>query len=103
SGLVVEKQTTYGFFWSMFWAFFWSCDQDLSKPWHPLLQHWGRTWETLLSMRDGPRIKQALDQAMPKSQLIIARKPADAIPAPCHSPRRHLDIGTQKAEQERIK
>src|SRR5690606_5635238 len=31
SGLVVEKQTTYGFFWSMFWAFFWSCDQDLSK------------------------------------------------------------------------
>ena len=75
SGLIVEKQTTYGFFWSIFWAFFWTCDQDLDQPWHPLLRHWGATWETLLSMRDGPRIKQALDEALPKSQLIIARKP----------------------------
>ncbi|WP_285258714.1 class I SAM-dependent methyltransferase [Halopseudomonas bauzanensis] len=75
AGLIIEKQTCYGFFWSMFWAFFWTCDQDLSAPWHPLLQQWGRTWQTLLSMRDGPRIKQALDQALPKSQVIIARKP----------------------------
>lgn len=75
AGLIIEKQTTYGFFWSMFWAFFWTCDQDLAEPWHPLLQHWGRTWETLLSMRDGPRIKEALDDALPKSQVIIARKP----------------------------
>ena len=35
SGLIVEKQTTYGFFWSIFWAFFWTCDQDLDEPWHP--------------------------------------------------------------------
>lgn len=75
SGLIIEKQTSYGFFWSMFWAFFWTCDQDLSDPWHPLLQQWGQTWQTLLSMRDGPRIKQALDEALPKSQVIIARKP----------------------------
>ena len=75
AGLIVEQQTSYGFFWSMFWAFFWTCDQDLSDPWHPLLQQWGQTWQTLLSMRDGPRIKQALDQALPKSQVIIARKP----------------------------
>lgn len=74
SGLIVEKQTTYGFFWSMFWAFFWTCDQDLAEPWHPLLRHWASTWQTLLSMRDGPRIKQALDQTLPKSQVIIARK-----------------------------
>lgn len=75
SGLIIEKQTSYGFFWSLFWAFFWTCDQDLNEPWHPLLRHWGTTWETLLSMRDGPRIKQALDEALPKSQVIIARKP----------------------------
>ena len=76
AGLIVEQQTCYGFFWSMFWAFFWTCDHDLSEPWHPLLQQWGQTWQTLMSMRDGPRIKQALDQALPKSQVIIARKPA---------------------------
>lgn len=75
SGLIIEKQASYGFFWSVFWAFFWTCDQELTDPWHPLLEQWGRTWETLLSMRDGPRIKQALDQALPKSQAIIARKP----------------------------
>lgn len=75
SGLIIENETTYGFFWTMFWAFFWTCDQDLSEPWHPLLQHWGHTWETMLTMRDGVRIKEALDRALPKSQVIIARKP----------------------------
>lgn len=75
SGLIIEKQARYGFFWSVFWAFFWTCDQELTDPWHPLLEQWGRTWETLLTMRDGPRIKQALDKALPKSQAIIARKP----------------------------
>lgn len=75
AGLIIEKRTSYGFYWSVFWAFFWTCDQDLKDPWHPLLQSWTRTWEILLQMRDGPRIKQALDQVMPKSQAIIARKP----------------------------
>lgn len=76
SGLIVEEQTTYGFFWTMFWAFFWTCDQDLNEPWHPLLLQWGSTWKTMLSMRDGQRIKRALDDALPKSQVILARKPA---------------------------
>src|SRR5690606_24320690 len=75
SGLIIEKQSSYGFFWSVFWAFFWTCDQELTDPWHPLLAQWGKTWETLLTMRDGPRIKQALDKALPKSQAIVARKP----------------------------
>ncbi|MEO4048038.1 class I SAM-dependent methyltransferase [Pseudomonas sp. CAU 1711] len=76
AGLIIEKHAYYGFYWSIFWAFFWTCDQDLSPPWHPLLESWARTWDMLLKMRDGPRIKKALDEAMPKSQAIIARKPA---------------------------
>lgn len=75
AGLIIEKRAYYGFYWSIFWAFFWTCDQDLSPPWHPLLESWARTWDMLLKMRDGPRIKRALDEAMPKSQAIIARKP----------------------------
>lgn len=75
AGLIIEKRTYYGFYWSIFWAFFWTCDQDLSPPWHPLLESWAKTWDMLLKMRDGPRIKKALDEAMPKSQAIIARKP----------------------------
>lgn len=75
AGLVVERKAYYGFYWSIFWALFWTCDQDLSPPWHPLLESWARTWDMVLKMRDGPRIKKALDEAMPKSQAIIARKP----------------------------
>lgn len=76
AGLVVEKRSSYGFYWTVFWAFFWTCDQDLlASPRHPLLQSWANTWELMLTMRDGPRIKKALDEAMPKSQAIIARKP----------------------------
>ncbi|CAD5107404.1 class I SAM-dependent methyltransferase [Zestomonas carbonaria] len=76
SGLVVEQKASYGFYWSIWWAFFWTCNQDLSPPWHPLLESWAKTWDIVLKMPDGPRIKKALDNAMPKSQAIIARKPA---------------------------
>lgn len=75
SGLIIERRTSYGFYWSIWWFFFWACKQDLSPPWHPLLSSWSQTWNMLLSMPDGPRIKKALDEAMPKSQAIIARKP----------------------------
>lgn len=75
AGLIVERRAYYGFFWSVWWFFFWSCKQDLSPPWHPLLESWTKTWGQLLSTPDGPRIKEALDNAMPKSQAIIARKP----------------------------
>lgn len=75
AGLVIETQTSYGFYWSVWWFFFWACKQDLSPPWHPLLEQWTTTWNMLLELPDGPRIKQALDKSMPKSQAIIARKP----------------------------
>lgn len=75
AGLVIERRTQYGFYWSVWWFLFWACRQELSPPWHPLLESWTRTWNMLLSMEDGPRIKKALDRAMPKSQAIIARKP----------------------------
>lgn len=75
AGLVIERRADYGFYWSMWWFFFWACKQDLSPPWHPLLESWTNTWGLLLSTPDGPRIKKALDETMPKSQAIIARKP----------------------------
>lgn len=76
AGLVIEKRAFYGFYWSVWWFFFWACKQDLSPPWHPLLAHWEKTWGILMKMPDGPRIKAALDNAMPKSQAIIAYKPS---------------------------
>lgn len=74
AGLQIEHKSTYGFYWVIWWSMFWACKQDLSPPWHPLLESWHNTWSLLLSLPDGPRIKKALDETMPKSQLIIARK-----------------------------
>ena len=75
AGLIVEQRVSYGFYWSLWWMMFWACEQDLAPPWHPLLENWAKTWETLLAMPQGPRIKKVLDEFMPKSQAIIARKP----------------------------
>lgn len=76
SGLIVERETSYGFYWAMWWMFFWACKQDLSAPWHPLLAAWSTTWSELLNTQQGPQIKKVLDEFMPKSQAIIARKPS---------------------------
>ena len=75
AGLVVESRKLYGFYWTLWWCFFWACKQDLAPPWHPLLESWNRTWGLLLQTSQGAQIKQALDTTLPKSQLIVARKP----------------------------
>jgi ubiquinone/menaquinone biosynthesis C-methylase UbiE len=75
AGLIVESRHYYGFFWALWFAFFWICDVDFAKPAHPLLQRWARTWKLLLDLPEGPRVKAQLDAIMPKSQIIIARKP----------------------------
>lgn len=76
AGLSVESTTQYGFYHAVWWSLYWACEnQPLSPPWHPLLENWSETWSTLLSLPAGPRIKAALDTVMPKSQVVVARKP----------------------------
>ncbi len=75
-GLAIEKMQAYGFFWSVWWAFYWSCEADGLGREHPALVGWSRAWIAMLRSPDGKRIKAALDAAVPKSQLIIARKQA---------------------------
>lgn len=76
AGLIVERSTQYGFYHSVWWSLYWACEnQPLTPPWHPLLENWSETWSTLLSLPAGPRIKAALDAVMPKSQVVVARKP----------------------------
>lgn len=75
AGLVVEQQTSYGFFWSIWWALFWACDVDLEHPSHPALDHWTAAWRAILNSPKGHALKDNLDQFMPKSQVIVARKP----------------------------
>lgn len=76
AGLQVVQRFSYGFYHAVWWSLFWACEnQSLSPPWHPLLEDWAKVWSRLLSLPEGLKIKAALDQVMPKSQVVIARKP----------------------------
>lgn len=79
AGLEIVEVSRYGFYWSVWWAMFWACNVDLASPAHPALDNWARAWSALLDTADGPRVKEALDDVMPKSQVIVARKPAEEI------------------------
>ncbi len=75
AGLVVVEHTQHGFFWSLWWALFWGCKVELYDPAHPVLDHWTAAWQALLDMPQGQQLKQQLDEFMPISEIIVARKP----------------------------
>jgi SAM-dependent methyltransferase len=75
SGLAIREQRYVGFFWSLWSTLYWNSGVDIAEPRHPTLDNWVRTWDKLLDTPDGARVKMALDALMPKSQLILARKP----------------------------
>ncbi|MVW84413.1 class I SAM-dependent methyltransferase [Pseudomonas sp. PB101] len=87
AGLVIEHRQASGFFWVMGMIFFWASERAAGRdlggavrdriqaPYPPLMESWAKTWQDLLAQPDGLAIKQMLDRFMPKSQVIIARKP----------------------------
>jgi SAM-dependent methyltransferase len=87
AGLVIEHRQESGFFWVMGMIFFWASERAAGRelggavrdriqaPYPPLMESWAKTWQDLLAQPDGLAIKRMLDRFMPKSQVIIARKP----------------------------
>ena len=47
----------------------------IHAPYPPLMEGWAQAWQGLLDQPNGLAVKQLLDEFMPKSQVIIARKP----------------------------
>jgi SAM-dependent methyltransferase len=78
SGLEVVRRSRGSFYWSMWWALFWSMDGFFAAgaPGTPVLKEWNKTWAALLAAPNGARIKQALDDFAPRSQILISRKAA---------------------------
>ena len=74
AGLVIEGRYSHGFYWLVWWALFWTTGVTLEKPEHPVLDNWTRTWQSLLDQPNGHIVKNALDDLLPMSQVIIARK-----------------------------
>ena len=80
AGLEIEKRFSYSFFWAMWWLLFWSGEGnfEIGSPGTPVLTHWHKTWTALLKTPNGPRIKQALDDLMPKSQVVLRARPPES-------------------------
>jgi 2-polyprenyl-3-methyl-5-hydroxy-6-metoxy-1,4-benzoquinol methylase len=83
AGLIVESRQSSGFYWTMWMCLYWACatEQDsatldqIKPPYPPLLNEWANTWHQLMTTPGGDQVKERLDSLMPKSQIIIARKP----------------------------
>ena len=75
AGLVIEQRSSYGFYWSLWWLMFWTTEVDFIGAPHPVFDNWARTWTALLDTPQGETVKRVLDNFMPKSQVILARKP----------------------------
>jgi len=83
---ILDVQFT-GAHWMLWMCFYWALERASGRepegpildtivpPFHPLLQSWSRTWHYMTEMPEAAPVRRALDEFMPKSQVIIARKP----------------------------
>lgn len=90
AGLVIESQHYYGFYWTLWMMLFWGTKQaeghvfsgathdQIEGPFHPLLDQWATLWYETINLPGGEKIRDALDRALPKSQIILARKPLES-------------------------
>lgn len=87
AGLEIVHRDTSGFFWT-FWMFlYWTLAKTagaelegesldvVRPPYPPLLNDWAKLWHQIIKIPEAAPMKKALDQLLPKSQIIIARKP----------------------------
>lgn len=78
AGLVIEHATFGGFFWSLWWFF----HQSAALPGSPvtseeLTSAWQQTWDLFCRTPKIVEVQNALDMAIPKSQIYICRKAAE--------------------------
>ena len=79
AGLAIEKRVLTGAYWSIWWTLRWAVGQHvepraLAQP--AILRHWNRAWKQLKSTPQGRAAIDSLNEALPKSQVVIARKAA---------------------------
>lgn len=87
AGLEIIHRDASGFFWT-FWMFlYWTLAKTagaelegesldvVRPPYPPLLNDWAKLWHQIIKIPEAAPMKKALDQLLPKSQVIIARKP----------------------------
>ena len=79
AGLQIEDRGYSGGFWSIYWPMAWlSCEPGGGLPFnnpHPMCVHWTKSWEAVQAHPQGHLLRDALNELLPKSQWILARKP----------------------------
>ena len=78
AGLTVEGRAYCNFYWAMWWIFRMALGSDYlpGSPAPPpqLLADWERTWKGVEALPKGALLASAFDRAIPKSQVVMARK-----------------------------
>jgi SAM-dependent methyltransferase len=74
-GFIIESNHIDGFYWTIWWLMFWCDGQPLSPPWSHLLQSWPMLWSALMATENSEILRETLNNALPKTQIFIARKP----------------------------
>jgi SAM-dependent methyltransferase len=81
SGLEVVRHNYRGSFWAIFYLFKWVTSEpgeSLFDDVHPITKLWTRAWGQVLDHPDSEKILSAMNMALPKSQIIVARKSGHA-------------------------
>lgn len=88
AGLIIERRASTGFFWTMWMLMYWTQQKHSGEPssgethdvvhppYNALVEDWSSLWKRLIDMPEFLPVKQSLDTLMPKSQVIVARKPS---------------------------
>ncbi|MCB1701809.1 MAG: class I SAM-dependent methyltransferase [Pseudomonadales bacterium] len=79
AGLQLESEHTYGCFWSMYLTLSWLASGPDANPLadnpHPITEHWTRLWQGVQQHPQGDAVRAALNALLPRTQVIVARKP----------------------------
>ena len=79
AGLQIERQQRMGSFWAMYLALSWlTWEPDDTVPIdnpHPITDHWTRLWREVQNHPQGSLIRDTLNELLPRTHCIVARKP----------------------------
>lgn len=79
AGLEIDREQWMGCFWSVSQALSWlPTGEDKPLPPgapHPIADHWTRLWKALQDHPRGGLIRDALNELLPRTHAVVARKP----------------------------
>ncbi|UVE17945.1 class I SAM-dependent methyltransferase [Pseudomonas sp. LS44] len=87
AGLEIIERHSYGFFWALWMMFYWTAanaegrdftgatHNQLTAPYPSLVNDWSALWHAAIELPGGPALAATMDKTLPKTQIIIARKP----------------------------